>query len=179
MRDEICEKIKENYAEAKVIAECLHVVRELEIGCFLKEVMGILQDELGSDWEVSICDISRNWGGLVLRHNKWIQHACVKLEAQGKFWSKPTVYGVIAPKDKFDRNTIKSRLGELEYFKNSSNSWSESNGWPFYQQIVDFSKDDYIQKLFQTEERDIFRSEIVTTLSQIAQSCKEIFLQES
>lgn len=169
MSKEIKELIRNNYYSAKTIEANVSKV-ELEITYqFLLEIKNEIEKVLLNNWHVIVDeDLHISWTGLKIEHANWggIQ---VKLEGQSKITWQESVYGINANNQIWDRQDLKNKLSNIDILQND---FKESNGWPFYKTIINFSNTDQRIQLFDDQKRHDLVIEVSEKLIELAQECE-------
>ncbi|SHJ62008.1 PD-(D/E)XK nuclease superfamily protein [Reichenbachiella agariperforans] len=169
MEKEIKELIANDYLSAKAIESSLINVEIDAIHSFLLGVKSLLSETLKEGWEIIVDDqLDQNWKGLSISYKDW-GGIRIKLEGQSKIWTQPTIYGIHAQKDFWDRDLIKSRCSKIDIFQSG---FKETFYWPYSQNILSFEKTEEKVKLFDESERNNMIEEVVTKLSNLALACK-------
>lgn len=169
MSKEIQELIRNNYLSAKTIEANVSKV-ELEITYqFLLEIKKEIEKVLINDWHIIVDDdLHNSYTGLRIEHVNWggIQ---VKLEGQSKITWQESIYGINAYNQTWDRQDLKNKLSEIDILQTN---FKESNAWPYYKTIINFSNTDQRTKLFDDQKRRDLVIEVSENLIELAKECE-------
>ncbi len=174
MNTEIHELIGKHYHAVKLLSQHLGAVEWQAVHDFFADVRVQVQTKLSDepDWVVTGDDdlkqsravavaITRaDWGGIE-----------IKLQAEPYFIGRRSYYGILAPKDTWDRSTV---MTALEYVADqiSLYEFKSDDGWPCYKWVDLFSREEGLAQLFDDTRRAELVAHVAGYLSALAQGCR-------
>ena len=170
MENEIYSEIKNNFKTAKLIADNIWKVQEMEVQLFIEELGEYIENKLGSNWEITVDKVNKKWGGISVRSKDWSPNTWVKFEGQSKIATTSSIYGIHAYRNLYDRKEINERLANIEILK--TGNFRESDYWPFCKTIINFGKSSEIEKLFVTKERKILLEQLGKLMIDLSKECE-------
>ena len=172
MEQEIKDLIAANYEAASAIDGN---VRPLELEYaekLISEVVLKLRNSLSENFEVKYDEnLNKPQTGISIRNIHWPNGISVNLEGNSKIPWNTSGYGVVADKNKFDRLKIKEVMNPLL----DQSGFSETELWPYYRNILDFSTVDKRARLFNTKERAELVKELSERLKELSIRCEKPF----
>lgn len=170
MEKEVENIIIANYQAASVIGDNIWKVELRYAEKLIEEICLKLEDSLSGDFKIESRDLNIAWSGLYISHKNWSEHAYVKLEGNSKIpWSN-SICGIVASKDKFNRESVKSLFADVELFQSGHR---ESKVWPYYKQVLSLDTSENRLKLFNNIERATLVNELSAKLEELALICEE------
>jgi len=119
MEKEVENIIIANYQAASVIGDNIWKVELRYAEKLIEEICLKLKSSLSGDFKITKTeDLNIAWSGIYVSHKNWSEYVYVKLEGNSKIpWSN-SIYGIVAAKDKFNRENVKTlqRQTKQKYF---------------------------------------------------------------
>lgn len=168
MEKEVKDLIAANYKAATVIGSNIRKIELEYTGKFISEIKEALEFSLSKDFDINVDpNLDKNFTGISISNKHWPTDIRVKLEGSTKIPWHSSYYGVVAHIDKYDRQKIMDAMKaiDLEGFK-------DSDFWPCYKYILDFSTTDKRARLFKATEREALVKEIAEKLEEMANVCE-------
>ncbi|MFI8379997.1 PD-(D/E)XK nuclease family protein [Leeuwenhoekiella sp. NPDC079379] len=173
MEKEVENIIIANYQAASVIGDNIWKVELKYAEKLIDEICQALTDSLSDDFKIfEREDLKIAWTGIYISHKNWPEHVYVKLEGNSKIPWSTSIYGIMASKDKFNRESVKSLLVDVELFKSG---FKESKVWPYYKEILSLGTSEDRLKLFNDPERAGLVKGLSDKLEELALLCEEPF----
>ena len=171
MENEVENIIIANFQAASVIGDSIWKVELRYAEKLIDEICLKLTNSLSDDFKIyRKDDLNIAWAGMYISHKNWPEHAYVKLEGNSKIpWSN-SIYGIVASKDKFNRESVKSLFVDVELFQSGHR---ESKVWPFYKEILRLNTSENRVKIFNDLERATLVNELSDKLEEMALLCEE------
>lgn len=172
MDKEIQDLISNNYNAAKLIESAIHKIEVAKAHQFLMEVKELLEDKINTDkdWIIEVDDnLNISWSGLKLTHRSW-NGIKIKIEGSSKIAVNKSIYGIHAPKSRYNRQEINSKLQDVKLF---SSGFRNSKVWPFYKEIFSLANKKRKDSLFNDQSRKDFVVEVAEKLIEMAVVCKD------
>lgn len=171
MEKEVENIIIANYQAASVIGDNIWKVELKYAEKLIDEICQALTDSLSDDFKIfEREDLKIAWTGIYISHKNWPEHVYVKLEGNSKIPWSTSIYGIMASKDKFNRESVKSLLVDVELFKSG---FKESKVWPYYKEILSLGTSEDRLKLFNDPERAGLVKGLSDKLEELALLCEE------
>lgn len=174
MDKDIQKLITDHYKAAKVISSNIGKIELVYAGTFVHELKEEVEAVLNKEdqlWGFEVSeDLNKTWTGIYITHKNWPKYVKVKLEGGSKIPWNNSIYGIHAPKDKVDRNSLISMLENLDLFESGFKS---STVWPYYKTILKFGHTSERAKLFTEESRGQLITETSKKLIEICTLCEK------
>ena len=158
MKKELFEEIKNNYNEAKLIAQNIEKIEEVAIIEFINSVIKKLKEQFPEiyGWKISNEKLNDKWSGISLQHEDWNKNISLRLEGQPSIIKNTCVFGVNGHKDKVDQNKYYYNIQKLTENKLKM----KSPGWIAYKEERLFKDPNNIKKLFNQQDTVNLRNEL-------------------
>jgi hypothetical protein len=174
MDKEIKNIITQNYHIAKTIEDNVWIVELDATTTFLEEVEKQVKTELGNSWLITLDeDLSKKWTGIKISHKEWDNDIKVMLLGQSKVPWNSSVYGIVADKEIWNRNEIKTKLSIVEILKTG---FSESQYCPYYQEIFNMKNRKEREKLFVESKRLEMIDTVSKKLIELSKACEKLLV---
>lgn len=171
MEKEIQDIIVAHYKEARTIGSNIGKIELEYTELFLKEVAEQTQSKLSDLWDVQVdSDLNKTWTGICIYHKNWPKKIHIKLEGASKVPWNNSIYGVKIQKKDFNRLKVKEALSSIELLQHD---FKESEVWPYYKTILNFSSVHERSKLFKPASRKELVSSLSSELATLCLLCEE------
>lgn len=171
MEREIHEEIKKNYHAARLIADNISNVQEVEVKAFIAELKIQLEEQLGKHWKVGMDDVSEKWTGLYIYHDTWQTGTHIGLQGQPKIATHVTILGIFAHSKDWDRADLNEKLKTSTF---DFTGYKNSEHYPRFKYLFHLGYPEEMDKLFNKEERKKFLWEILDQVMALALSSEKI-----
>ena len=171
MEKEIQEIIVANYKAARTIGSNIGKIELKYTEEFIADVTAKIKSELNDSWDVQVDpDLNITWKGIRIYHRNWPKKIHIKLEGASKIPWNNSIYGIKAPKNDFDRLKIKQALSAIELLQHD---FKESEVWPYYKNVLNFSSVDKRSQLFKEAPRKELVNKLSSALVQLCILCEK------
>jgi hypothetical protein len=176
MEKEMVELIGKNYREAKTIESYLRKVEILIASNFLMSLKERLLEELKDEnWIIEVAEnLENSYEGFVMYHKSWIENVAIKLEGQSKIPFDNIVLGIIAPKNKVNREMLKRKLVTLNLEENGYPK--ETAAWPFYAYVLNWKNEEKRAELFDVSKRNLIEQDLFERILDLSKKCENLLL---
>jgi hypothetical protein len=176
MEKEMINLISKNYREAKTIESNLRKVEILIAFNFLVSLKEHLLHELKDEnWIIEVAEnLENSYEGFVLYHKSWIKNVAIKLEGQPKIPFNNVVLGILAPKNKVDREMLKQKLATLNLAENGYSK--ETAAWPYYEYVLNWKNEEKRAELFDDAKRNLIEQDMFERIFDLAKKCEFLLL---
>ena len=147
------------------------IVKWLE-KCLKEHLLHELKDE---NWIIEVAEnLENSYEGFVLYHKSWIKNVTIKLEGQPKIPFNNVVLGILAPKNKVDREMLKQKLATLNLAENGYSK--ETAAWPYYEYVLNWKDEEKRAELFDDAKRNLIEQEMFERIFDLAKKCEFLLL---
>jgi len=172
MKEELKNLIKENYNEAKLVADQIQEVEKDTVFEFFKDLKKELTEKFPENdgWQVELDNLGERYTGISLKNEKWDSDIGIGIEGQPYVDKSVSVIGIYGNKDKLPqekyKDAIKDKLKKFDLNKSS-------NSWVLYKYIYDFKNK---KQLFDKDKRQELLDKYINLFENIKKEVNNDFI---